>query len=141
MPITNEEANRDEVAKDVDESDFERGLMDNVIDEDDDEEFVDLGGDLTGDDIDDLIFGFKQDQDIRLSTEDLDAFFDNVNDVAQSAMETEGVSSVLQVTPPTLDEMADTTANLDTTSRIPPLLVATLTSLPSESDLILTQSS
>lgn len=74
VPVTNEKANEDEDAEDVDESDFERGLMDSVVDEADDEDFMDLGGDLYGYDNDDLFFGIEQSHDVRLSNEDLDAF-------------------------------------------------------------------
>ncbi|KAL7589184.1 hypothetical protein Lser_V15G40938 [Lactuca serriola] len=68
-------------------------------DDDDDEENMDLVGDLSGYDNDDLFFGIKQSHDIRLRREDLDAFFDNVNDVAQTPMETKGLDDVIKATP------------------------------------------
>ena len=113
--------------------------MDNVVDEDADGDDMDLGDDLSGYDHDELFFGFEQNDDIGLSNEELDAFFDNVHDVAKSTTETDGVSNVLKLMPPTFDQIADTSANMDTTSRIPPLPVATPTSLPSECDLFMTQ--
>nr|KAJ0218223.1 hypothetical protein LSAT_V11C300140940 [Lactuca sativa] len=105
VPMTNADA--DEDAENDDESDFERGLMDNVVEEEDDDDEDDyaddmaIGGELSGYDNDDLLFGLRQGQDVRLSTEDLDAFFENVNDVAETATETEGFGDILKATPPT----------------------------------------
>ncbi|XP_023748790.1 uncharacterized protein LOC111897048 [Lactuca sativa] len=123
--------------------------MDNVVeddndddDEDDDDvENMDSGDDQTGYDNDDLLFGFKHGKDVRLSTEYLDAFSDNINDVAETATKTEGSGDILKATPPTSTQMAGPSTDMDTTSRIPPLPVAIPTFLPSDSDLNLTQAS
>nr|KAJ0212894.1 hypothetical protein LSAT_V11C400222420 [Lactuca sativa] len=81
--VTDVEKNDDENANDDDdESDFQMNLMDNVVNEDEGEDDMDQGEDLNCYDNDDLFFGCGQDQDIRLSIKDLDAFFDNVNEVA-----------------------------------------------------------
>nr|KAJ0216966.1 hypothetical protein LSAT_V11C300126710 [Lactuca sativa] len=54
--VTDEEENDDVYANDDDESDFERGLMDNVVNEYDGEDDMDQGEDITNYDNDDLIF-------------------------------------------------------------------------------------
>lgn len=122
MPITFDEGNDDE---DTEVNDVE---------------FEGLGGDLTGYD-NDSDFGFEHDDYMRLNTKDLDAFFYNVNEVAQSTMETEGVLNVLETMPPTSTQTVDASNLIDLTSRIPPLNVEIPTSLAFESDLIVTQAS
>nr|KAJ0208324.1 hypothetical protein LSAT_V11C500263370 [Lactuca sativa] len=105
VPVTNKEENDDENANDDDESDFEINLMENVKEKDDGEDDLDQSEDLLN-------------QDIRLSIEDVDAFFDNANEVAQSATETNGDDDVLKTTPLTSTQMANPSNIMDTTSRI-----------------------
>ncbi|XP_023737742.1 nuclear polyadenylated RNA-binding protein 3-like [Lactuca sativa] len=130
MSVSNEEKKEDDNVDDDDESEFEVKLMENVEDEDD----MYQGEDLSGYDQDDLFFINDHNDEIRISNEDLETFLANVNEVAQPAMETEGVRDVLNVTPPTSDQMVDPLTNMDTTSRIPHFLVANPSTFPFESD-------
>ncbi|XP_023765268.1 pheromone-processing carboxypeptidase KEX1-like [Lactuca sativa] len=80
-------------------------------DEEEGEDVMNLGDDVVGfndDDDDELFFVFEKNDDFRPSDEELHEFFDDVHDVVHPTTETGGVSSVLKVTPPTFDQMAET---------------------------------
>ena len=74
------------------------------------------------------------------SNEDLESFFDGFDDDVQRTTETRRVN-IPEATPPSVDQTADTSNLIDSTSRLPPLKVEIPTSLVSESDLIMTQAS
>ena len=144
--MTNVEVNDGDDVNDDDKGDDVMNLRDDVFDFDDDDEDddaanMDQGGDLSGFDDDELLFNFEQGDDLRPSNKEINPFFDDVHDVVQSTMETEGVGNVLKVTPPTTNQMANTSVNLDSTIRIPPLIVATPATLPSEGHLSMTLAS
>lgn len=94
-----------------------------------DEARMDQGGGLSGFDDDYFSFNFKP------SNDELNSFFDGVNEVVFPTMETEGDIDILKVPPQTTDQMAHISANLDSTEWIPPLTVPTPAIMPSESDL------
>ncbi|XP_023768791.1 histone chaperone RTT106-like [Lactuca sativa] len=144
--MKNVEVRSDYDADDDDEDDFEENLMDNVTVNDDEEadendEFFD-GMDLSGFNNEEIPLNLDLDHDnIGPSSEFLDRFFINVNEVAQTTTETRVVDEVLETMPPTSKPMDDISSQMDATSGIPPLFGVIPTSMPSMCDQILTQTS
>lgn len=90
----------------------------------------------------DTIYDFeKRNNDYCPSLEELHSFFDSVDEVTLSAMDTRGVDDVQKVTPPTLVQMVGATVDTDATIRIPPLPVVTPISMQSECDFVMTLAS
>ena len=122
------------------ESDYNEGTMEDATENegDDVDSLNDL--DLSGYDMDNIPLNFGG-NDNFLSNEDLDLFFDNIYDVAYPATEIRDTEDVLETTPPTSNQMADTTTPKEKTSGIPPLEDVIPTTEPSVSKLLTTQTS